>query len=167
MRIRPYKPCDARYIIQWIQDKKTLFQWSADLIQTFPLTEEALNRHYDSIANNDSFWQFTATDDKNVPIGHFILRYLDLDTVNIGFVIVNDTMRGNGYGKQMVMMARDYAFTMLQAKTVRLGVFVNNPKAKHCYEAAGFQVIAEEELFPFTIEEEVWECIFMKCEKRK
>lgn len=39
----------------------------------------------------------------------------------------------------MLSLALRYAFTILKADTVRLRVFANNPGAKACYEAVGFQ----------------------------
>ena len=44
----------------------------------------------------------------------------------------------------MIQMAIRYAFDMLQAEKVTLGVFENNPSAYYCYKAAGFEEIRQE-----------------------
>lgn len=41
----------------------------------------------------------------------------------------------------MVQMAIRYAFDMLKAEKITLGVFENNPAAYYCYKAAGFQEV--------------------------
>lgn len=168
LRLRPYKNCDAEYIIKWIQDEKIFFQWSADRIGQYPITAEKLNAHYEEIKDSNSFWQMTAFDADGIPRGHFIIRYTDdtLQTIRLGFVIVDDSLRGKGYGKQMLQMAIRYAFDFLQVDKITLGVFANNPGAYYCYKAAGFQEIEEEKHFEFTIGDEKWECIEMECVRR-
>ena len=90
-----------------------------------------------------------------------ILRYTDKEQsiFRIGFVIVDDSKRGMGYGKKMIQMAINYAFDMLKAKKVTIGVFENNPEAYYCYKAAGFQEIEMEEELIFEILGERWKCI--------
>lgn len=161
LRLRPYKPCDAKYIVDWIIDEKQFFQWSADRIGEYPLTAERLNAHYDEAKDSDRFWQMTAIDDAGVPVGHFIMRYTDesLDNIRLGFIILDSRIRGKGYGKQMVMLAKKYAFEILGAKDVSLGVFANNSAAYHCYEAAGFTELSENSRNFYNINGVEWECI--------
>ncbi|MBR4965276.1 MAG: GNAT family N-acetyltransferase, partial [Lachnospiraceae bacterium] len=63
------------------------------------------------------------------------------------------------YGKRMVQMATKYAFEMLKAKKVTLGVFDNNPAAYHCYKAAGFEEIKSEKEIVLEILGEQWKII--------
>ena len=45
----------------------------------------------------------------------------------------------------MILLAQQFAFDIMKAKKVTLGVLENNPGAYHCYKAAGFRdVVAEE-----------------------
>ena len=71
---------------------------------------------------------------------------MEQKVIRIGFVIVDDSKRGKGYGKCMIRMATKYAFEFLQAEKVTLGVFENNPSAYHCYKAAGFKDVVGEEM---------------------
>ncbi|MBP5669923.1 MAG: GNAT family N-acetyltransferase, partial [Lachnospiraceae bacterium] len=57
--------------------------------------------------------------DESGVVGHFILRYIgDFETIRVGWVIVDDTKRGLGYGKRMLEMGLKYAFDILKAKKV-------------------------------------------------
>lgn len=42
LRLRPYKPCDAKEIVTWCKDEFAFRQWSADRWETYPLTAENL-----------------------------------------------------------------------------------------------------------------------------
>ena len=113
----------------------------------------------------DNFYPMTAVDE-NGPVGHLILRYTNEEktTIRLGFIIVDDTRRGMGYGKKMIQMAMQYAFDMLKAEKLTLGVFENNPSAYYCYKAAGFKEIETEQDFVFEILGEKWKCIEMEAE---
>ena len=65
----------------------------------------------------------------------------------------------------MIQMAIRYAFDMLGAKKVTLGVFDNNLPAYYCYKAAGFKEIPMKEKFIFEIMGEKWNCIEMELVK--
>ena len=108
----------------------------------------------------DNFYPMTAVTSDGI-VGHLILRYTDKEQsiLRIGFVIVDDSKRGMGYGKKMIQMAINYAFDMLKAKKVTIGVFENNPEAYYCYKAAGFQEVEMEDELIFEILGEKWKCV--------
>lgn len=143
LRLRPYKPCDADCIVSWIKDEMVLRKWSSDRFGDFPITSDDINNKY--IENNgdcieaDNFYPVTAFDENGV-VGHLILRYTDEEkqVIRFGFVIVDDTKRGKGYGKEMLTLAIKYAFDIFGAKKITLGVFENNEQAYNCYKSAGF-----------------------------
>lgn len=64
----------------------------------------------------------------------------------IGFVIVDDSMRGRGLVKALVSMTADYAFTELDATKVFFGIFENSISAIHCYEAVVFRCVSRPEI---------------------
>lgn len=149
LRIRQYKPCDAEHIVSWIKDEEALRKWSSDRFGEFPITSEDINNKY--LDNNgdcveqDNFYPLVAFDNSGV-VGHLILRYTDAEKkiIRFGFVIVDDTKRGKGYGKQMLTLAIKYAFDIFGAEKITLGVFDNNESAYFCYKAAGFVENGEE-----------------------
>ena len=94
----------------------------------------------------DNFYPMTAVDEGCV-VGHMILRYTDVQQriLRFGFVIVDDTKRGKGYGKELIRLSLHYAFECFGAETVNLGVFENNLAAWHCYRAAGFRDVPQQD----------------------
>lgn len=165
--IRPYKPKDAEVIISWIKDELSFRKWSADRYGAYPISAEDMNDKYFKCNGDceepDNFYPITAVD-ANGPVGHLIMRYTNKakTIIRLGFIIVDDTKRGMGYGKRMIQMAMRYAFDMLKAEKITLGVFENNPPAYHCYKAAGFHEIPLKEDIVFEILEEKWKCIEME-----
>jgi len=143
LRMRQYKPCDADKIVSWIKDEEGLREWSSDRFGDFPITSEDINNKYHNCNGDcselDNFYPMTAFDESGV-VGHLIMRYTDAEkeTIRFGFVIIDDSKRGKGYGKQMLIIALKYAFEVFGAKKVTLGVFDNNKQACCCYKAAGF-----------------------------
>ena len=91
------------------------------------------------------------------------MRYVDEEksVIRFGFVIVDDSKRGKGYGKQMIQLALKYALEIYKAKKVTLGVFENNPAAFYCYKAAGF-VEQPEKNFEVEIFGENWKILEME-----
>ena len=154
LRLRQYKPCDADRIISWIKDAEALRKWSADRFGDFPITSGDINNKYfnnnGDCTEDDNFYPVTAFDENGV-VGHLILRYADKEkkVIRFGFVIVDDSKRGMGYGRQMLTLAIKYAFDIFGAEKITLGVFDNNKPAYRCYKAAGFTETGEEILCEF------------------
>ena len=143
IRLRPYKPSDAKSIVSWCKDEKTFLQWGGDHFGTFPISEDTMNHKYlhenGDCIEEDNFYPFTAFDDEGIA-GHFIMRYLHGDNkiLRFGWVIVDDTKRGHKYGQNMLRLGLKYAFEIMQADVVTIGVFENNISAYKCYLSAGF-----------------------------
>lgn len=160
LRLRPYKACDVRTIVSWIKDEVSFRKWCADRFENYPITEADMNAQYDGLAYSDSFYPMTAFDETGV-VGHLIMRFLDEEkkTLRFGFVIVDDTKRGMGYGKQMLQLAIRYSFDILKVDKITLGVFENNAPAYYCYKSAGFLDVEMEEEEYFDISGEKWKCL--------
>lgn len=60
LKLRPYKKCDAEYIVKWISNEKLFYQWSAGMIGKYPMTAQDLNQHYGKMKDNADFWQMSA-----------------------------------------------------------------------------------------------------------
>ncbi len=159
LRLRPYKNCDAKYIVSWIQDEVAFRKWCADRYESYPISADDMNRQYAETADADDFYAMTAFDESGV-VGHLIMRFTDKDkkALRFGFVIVDDTKRGKGYGKEMLTLALKYAFEILKVEKVSLGVFENNEPAYCCYKAVGFQDVALEKTEIYHVMGEDWSC---------
>lgn len=143
LRLRPYKISDAKTIINWCKDETTFRKWTYDRYDSFPITEADMNKKY--IDNNgdciepDNFYPMTAFNENGI-VGHLIMRFTDENKkiLRFGFVIVDDKIRGMGYGKEMIALSLKYAFEIFKADKVTIGVFENNMPAYYCYKGAGF-----------------------------
>lgn len=166
LRLRPYKKCDAKYIVNWIKDEVSFRKWSADRFDHYPISAEDINAHYSACDDSDSFFEMTAFDESEV-VGHLIMRFTDEEkkTLRFGFVIVDDTKRGMGYGKEMLRLAIKYAFEILKVQKITLGVFENNPSAYHCYKSVGFQDAAPEKNKYYHFLGEDWKCLELELRK--
>ncbi|MDE6605704.1 MAG: GNAT family N-acetyltransferase [Clostridia bacterium] len=160
MILRKYLPKDADTIVKWIKDERAFHYWCADRYPNFPIFADDINCYY-RIFGEDMLI-FTAIDDFDNVIGHFTLRYPNKDdktVVRLGFVIIDDKLRGKGIGKQMVSCAIDYAFNKLKADKLTLGVFENNLNAFYCYKSCGF--IETGIIEQYFCSGETWNCIEM------
>ena len=150
LRLRPYKPDDAETILKWIKDGDAFRKWSTDRYPHYPITADEMNHKYMDCNGDcmepDNFYPMTAFDETGI-VGHLILRFTDEEkkVLRFGFVIVDDSKRGMGYGKGMLRLALQFAFDIFKADKVTLGVLENNPGAYYCYKAAGFRDVTGEE----------------------
>ena len=164
LQLRQYEPGDAQCILAWLRDEFAFRQWSADRYDRFPIAPEEMNAYYKKARQEDGIFCMTALDEGEVA-GHFTLRYprkADASEARLGFVIVDDKKRGRGYGKQMVCLAVQYAFDVLNVQKVSLGVFENNAPALGCYRACGFGEVRLEQTEQYSCLGQVWKCMEMQ-----
>ena len=137
MTLRPFVTNDAATILSWCKDKHAFRLWSADRYIEFPAQPEEMMRKY----KGDNMYPLTAIVGEEI-VGHILLRYPseDKNVIRFGFVIVDDSKRCKGYGKQMLRLAIDYAQQELGAKRITLGVFCDNLSAVACYKSVGFRI---------------------------
>lgn len=156
MRIRPYiEDKDYSYLKSWINDERTHALWCANLIP-YPMTKEGLRAVLERDAADWTGSAYVATDDRGTATGFF--SYSLNTENNLGFfkfVVVDAQKRGQGYGKDMLRLALQYAFHITGAEAVQLNVFQENKRAKSCYESLGF---VEREMTPecFSFQDELW-----------
>ncbi len=163
LRLRPYKDCDARVIVNWIKSEFAFRQWCADRYETYPVTSEDMNQYYRRDSHNDRIWGMTAFDESGIA-GHFTMRFpkANQDEIRLGFVIIDDERRGRGLGREMVALAVRYAFAFVGVSKVTLGVFENNPAAIGCYRACGFKEVKRQKRESYQCMGETWDCIEME-----
>lgn len=166
LRLRPYKKCDAKVIASWIKDEVSFRKWSADRYEKYPVSDVDINNHYEAAAFSDAFFPMTAFDETGV-VGHLIMRFTDEEKriLRFGFIIIDDSKRGMGYGKEMLKLSLQYAFEILKADKVTLGVFENNESAYYCYKAAGFKDVILETPESYHIFNEEWKCLELETER--
>jgi RimJ/RimL family protein N-acetyltransferase len=163
LQLRPYEASDAEKIVGWLKDEVSFRQWCADRYEKYPITAEDMNEYYERYVREDNLYALTAVDEDGVA-GHLTMRFLDREkkAVHFGFIIVDSSKRGKGYGKQMLKLAVQYAHEALEAGKITLGVFENNASAYHCYKSVGFQEAEPEKTERYHILGEDWKCIWLE-----
>ena len=156
MRLRPFiinKDFDE--VKTWMTDERIHAMWSANLFK-YPIEKDDFKNVLSEFENKFSETPFVATADDGILLGFFGYS-LNLETNEgfLGFVMINPKLRGQGLGKQMLNLALDYAFKITKADAVQLNVFLENTRAKKCYESIGF---TERTSTPnaFTYKDESW-----------
>ena len=150
MTLRPFNINDAETILSWCKDKHAFRLWSADRYKEFPAQPEEMEKQYEG----DKMYPLTAVVG-NAIVGHILLRHPseDKSVIRFGFVIVDDSKRGMGYGKRMLRLAIDYAQRELSAQKITLGVFCDNLSAVECYKSVGFRITGTDS---YLIDGEEW-----------
>lgn len=167
LRLRPFHGEDAAAIVSWLQSERSFYQWSADRYGHYPITAEEMNRYYAPQLAAGKFYPMVAFDESG-PVGHLLLRFPneELQTLRLGFIVVDSAKRGMGYGREMLGLALLYAFRILKVQKVTLGVFENNPAAYRCYRSLGFSE-AEEAASCFSILGEEWKCLELELTRER
>ena len=161
MIFRPYRNSDASEIVKWIDSERELRLWSADRYGNYPINEEDINLNYETSSQLCSFYPFTLEDDGKV-VGHLIMRVPvnDNSIIRFGFIIVDNSLRGKGYGKKIISEAIKYAKDILCVDEINLGVFHINDSAFNCYRTMGFEVV-HIDIDAFKYNDESWNCVEM------
>ena len=163
MYLRKYVEADAEKILSWIADERAFRLWSAGRYGEYPITPDEINNNYRECCENGGFYPVTLIDDEENVIGHLILRNPtdDKSIIRLGFIIVDNKVRGKGYGKKLLELAIRYAREELCAHEINLGVFKENQGAYKCYTSVGFREV-EVEQNSYNFNDESWDCIEMK-----
>ncbi len=156
MTLRPFNINDAETILSWCKDKHAFRLWSADRYKEFPAQPMEMQKQYDG----DNMFPLTAVIGERI-VGHILLRFPleDKSVIRFGFVIVDDSKRGMGYGRRLLQLAIDHACNQMGVKTITLGVFADNPSALKCYQSVGFKITGEDS---YMIDGEKWKGYEMK-----
>jgi len=165
MKFRSYKEDDAKEILTWIKNEREFRLWSADRYKNYPATPKDINNNYIESKKISNFYAFTLEDEGKV-IGHLILRIpgKNKEIIRLGYIIVDSSIRGKGYGKKLIEEAIKYARNNLGAKEINLGVFANNESAFKCYKSIGFEEV-EIEKNAYQFYNEQWDCVEMVLKK--
>lgn len=146
MRLRPYcSKSDYDYLEKWVDNERIHTLWCAGRIP-WPLTREDLEAFLEKNAEEWGGFAYVATEDNGKPIGFFLYSTNVKDNSGfLAFIVLDQELRGKGYGVQMIKLALKYAFDITGVESVQLNVFQDNTAAMRCYEKAGLRVRRVEE----------------------
>lgn len=161
MLLREYKETDANIILSWIKNEREFRLWSADRYGSYPIEPKDINNNYLECQKNSFFYPLTLEDEGKV-IGHIILRKqnMDDDVIRLGFIIVDSSIRGKGYGRKLIEESFKYSEEKFNINKFSLGVFANNENAFNCYKKVGFKIIGIEKN-SYQFHNENWDCVEM------
>ena len=156
MRLRPYMvSADYEYLAKWVEDERIHALWCANKIP-YPLSADKLQEILDIEAKYRNSHAYIVTEDDGERIGFFVLAVNLVENYgHLKFVVINDKLRGQGYGTQMSKLILKFAFEICGVLSVQLNVFDINESAIKSYSKVGF-VIDSITKDAFSYKEEIW-----------
>lgn len=157
MKLRPFDPdTDFDRIHSWISDERSHAMWCAGRFQ-YPLEKSDFTAVLSDMARNTGDTPLVAAPDGGIAAGFFCYSLnRKLQEGKLKFVIVDPAYRGKGVAGEMLRLGVSRAFEDPDAERVSLIVFTSNPRARRCYEKAGFSAV-EKDLQPFVWKDESWD----------
>lgn len=140
MNLRNFEKTDSEIIASWVLNEEGLYKWSANILDQWPLKPDTLTEHYKNGIADKTVFPVVAVDDDGKIFGHCFLRFPFEDKTigRVGFVIVDSTVRGKGYGKKLLSLVESYAKKEFGCTKLSLGVYTNNIPALKCYLSMGY-----------------------------
>lgn len=138
--IKPYNSTYTNTILSWTNNEESFYRWSAGVLGTYPIDSIKFNERIKELKSSKLFYPYVVKLN-NEAIGFFTLRYREeiVNDLTIGFVILDPNKRGLGYGKKMLELAINLAFSKYKADNVNLRVFKENTEAYNCYKKCGLK----------------------------
>lgn len=129
--IRPRTNADLPVVASWVPDAEALYAFAGPWV-TWPF----LPRDLDDLHKRPgaTAWMLDTADGE--PVGHVQLTPVD-GALRIGRLIVAPSVRGNGWGRRLLLLALEHARAR-GIRRVQLGVLASNTPARRLYESLGF-----------------------------
>lgn len=155
LRIGLYQEKDCAVIAKWVKDERSHALWCANLLP-YPFDEASFEKVRMEMEKTWGSSSFVVSADDGELIGYFCININSHEnSAFLSFIIVNDEMRGQGYGTEMLQLIKEHVFSRGQAEKIELRVFDVNEAAVRCYRKAGFKVV-QREPEAFSFREEKW-----------
>ena len=157
IRLENFDKGDYPLLINSIKDARELMQFAGPEF-IFPLTEEQIEQSF-SDKNRIAFSVVNVSNDS--VIGHCEICFKD-SFANLGRILIMDqTLRGKGIGRQIVTLLLEFIIKNSEEKNVELNVFDFNSSAIKCYQKIGF-VIHPDKKFVREMHNETWTALNMR-----
>ena len=156
MKLREFE-IDNDYVSMknWVTDERMHAMWCANLIK-YPLSKERMATTLTEAADRFGDVPYVAISDDGRVEGFFCYSFNNETKEGmLKFVVVDPDVRGKGVAREMLRLAVKQAFDNPETERVQLNVFPENPRAKRCYEKAGF-VVRNFTPDAFTFKDETW-----------
>ena len=140
--IRPLQEQDAYTSVQWRNDPE-VFKYTGNTYEHIITIESERGWIRRVIANSNDYRCAILVD--GVYVGNIYLTDIDGETAEYHIFIGNKDYWGKGVAKQASFLILDYAFAVLNLKSVHLSVRKENDVAVKLYEKLGFCAEKEDE----------------------
>ena len=73
-------------------------------------------------------------------VGLIYLKHIDNDkrTTDFGIALINDLIKGKGYGSEAIRLLINYVFVNMNFKKITADTIIRNIKSQHVLEKVGF-----------------------------
>lgn len=135
------------------------FQYDPDLFMDMELFEKAKSSVY-STEKTDAKFNKHAGDASYISfavmlggrvIGEVVLKHIDREKkqCELGIHLIDDSVKGKGYGTEAERLAIEYAFNGLGMEAVLADTIIKNTRSQHVLNKLGFEYLREEDGFRF------------------
>ncbi|GLY14998.1 spermidine N1-acetyltransferase [Kineosporia rhizophila] len=135
IRLRALEPDDLDFVHTLNNDSKIMTYWFEEPYESLQELREIYAQHI----HDNRERRFVIEAPEGVRAG--IVELVEIDYIHRTAefqIIVAPGFQGRGYAREATTRALDYAFAVLNLHKVYLIVSVENPKAIHIYQQAGF-----------------------------
>lgn len=118
---------------------------------------QAFQEYVHDAARVDEYWREQDVPDRRVfaimlgtdAIGEIKIKYINFEKreCSMGVHLLNDIVKGKGYGTRAEELALDYAFQQLNMRAVNADALLGNTRSQHVLEKVGFRYVREDETF--------------------
>lgn len=118
--------------------------------EAYEYSVENTDRYFNSRINDQNRRIF-AIIVNNVAIGEVQIKYINsiVKKANLGILLVNDSVKGKGYGTEAEKLIINYAFLNMGLNTLYADAVLRNTRSQHIMQKLGFNYISEDEIFKY------------------
>lgn len=115
--------------------------------------ENVENNYY--LKTNDTTRQYFFIFIEKKVIGQICLKHIDREkeTTEIGIALINDSVKGKGYGTEAVKLLIDYVFNTLCFEKIFADSVLRNIRSQHILENFGFAFTHEDSNFRYYVKD--------------
>lgn len=118
--------------------------------EPYEYSVEKVDAYFDE-RSKDSKRKIFAIIANEVAIGEVQIKYINniAKKGNLGIHLVNDSVKGRGYGTEAEKLMIQYAFEKLGLNTLYADAVIRNTKSQYIMKKLGFQYVCEDEVFRY------------------
>ena len=93
---------------------------------------------------------FAILHERNV-IGEIYLKHINIEekSTNLGIALIDDSVKGKGFGTEALKLIIDYAFHVMELNTIHAESVLRNTRSQHIMEKVGFIYTHEDDIFKY------------------